>query len=144
MSRILNFLFPDRAYTASESWFLLALRIVFGLLIMSHGIAKWDNFAAMSETFPDPLHVGHTLSLSLAIFAEVICAAGFIVGAFYRLALIPMIFTMSVAFFVIHAHDPFSARELAFVYLVVFILMYVTGPGRYALDTLVGKMRKKR
>lgn len=143
MSRILNFLFPDKAYTASESWFLLALRILFGLLLMSHGIAKWSNFAAMSETFPDPLHVGSHLSLSLAVFAEVLCAAGFVVGAFYRLALIPMIFTMSIAFFVIHANDPFAARELAFVYLVVFVLMYITGPGRYALDTLVVKMRKK-
>ena len=143
MSRILNFLFPDKAYTASESWFLLAMRILFGLLLMSHGIAKWSNFAAMSETFPDPLHIGSQLSLSLAIFAEMFCAAGFVVGAFYRLALIPMIFTMCVAFFVIHAHDPLAVRELALIYLVVFVLMYIAGPGRYALDSLVARMRKK-
>ena len=35
--------------------------------------------------------------------------------------------------------DPFAARELALVYLVVFVLMYVAGPGRYAADTLIAQ-----
>ncbi len=38
--------------------------------------------------------------------------------------MIPMIFAMGMAFFVIHGNDPFSLKELAFVYLVVFILIY--------------------
>lgn len=66
--------------------------------VVSHGIAKWSNFDTMSTMFPDPLGIGSSASLSLAIFGEVICSLGFIVGAFYRLALIPMIFTMCIAF----------------------------------------------
>ena len=68
--------------------------MIFGGLLFSHGIAKWSNFDTMSTMFPDPLGIGSSASLSLAIFGEVICSLGFIVGAFYRLALIPMIFTM--------------------------------------------------
>lgn len=78
---------------------------------MSHGIAKWQNFDALSAAFPDPLGVGSGVSLALAIFGEVVCSVGFIAGLFYRLALIPMIFTMCVAFFAVHGGDPFAARE---------------------------------
>lgn len=111
MYAILRFLFPDKPYTAGNSWLLLAARIIFGGLLMSHGIAKWQNFDALSASFPDPLGVGGGVSLALAIFGEVICSAGFIAGLFYRLALIPMIFTMCVAFFAVHGGDPFAARE---------------------------------
>lgn len=144
MSKILKFLFPAKPYGAGESWLLLLTRIAFGLLLMSHGIAKWQNFDTMASTFPDPLGMGSHVSLSLAIFAEVICSAGFIVGAFYRLALIPMIFTMCIAAFVVHQGDPFASKELAVVYLVVFVLMYAAGPGSYALDRLVaGRMAQR-
>ena len=99
--------------------------------------AKWTNFDSMSASFPDPLGVGHSISLGLAIFGELACSIGFIFGALYRLAMIPMIFTMGMAFFVIHGNDPFSLKELAFIYLVVFILMYITGPGKFSLDRLI-------
>lgn len=136
MYAILRFLFPDKPYTAGNSWLLLAARIIFGGLLMSHGIAKWQNFDALSAAFPDPLGVGSGVSLALAIFGEVVCSVGFIAGLFYRLALIPMIFTMCVAFFAVHGGDPFAARELALAYLSVYVLMYAAGPGLYAADTL--------
>ena len=83
MSRILRFLFPTTRYTARASLFLLALRVLFGVLLLSHGIAKVDDFAALSEVFPDPLGLGSRISLTLAIFGELFCSVGFIVGAFY-------------------------------------------------------------
>lgn len=98
MSAILKFLFPGEPRDSRSSWLLLAARIVFGLLLMSHGIAKLQNFEALSATFPDPLGVGGRVSLMLAVFGEVVCSAGCVVGLFYRLALIPMAFTMCVAF----------------------------------------------
>lgn len=137
MSQILKFLFPLKAYRTDESWLLLAARIIFGLLLMSHGIAKWQNFEALATTFPDPIGMGSHVALVLAIFAEVICSAGFIVGAFYRLALIPMIFTMCIAALVVHHGDPFAVKELAVAYLAVYVLMFFAGPGKYALDQLV-------
>lgn len=139
MSRMLQFLFPTTPYTARSSLFLLALRVLFGALLLWHGIAKLGDFAALSEVFPDPLGLGSRISLLLAIFAEVFCSIGFIVGAFYRLALIPMIFTMCVALFVVHGNDPFAVKELAAVYLAVFVLMYIAGPGGYALDRLIAE-----
>lgn len=139
MSRILRFLFPATRYTAQASSFLLALRVLFGVLLMLHGIAKLNDFSALSSLFPDPLGLGSRVSLVLAIFGELLCSVGFIVGAFYRLALIPMIFTMCVALFVVHGNDPFATKELAVIYLSVFVLMYISGPGNYALDKLIAE-----
>lgn len=134
---LLRFLFPVKRYTASQSRLLLAARIVFGLLFLSHGAAKIAGFGALADTFPDPLGFGGRTTLVLAVIAEGICPALFIAGAFYRLALLPMIFLLAVAAFVVHHGDPFAAKELAVVYLTVFILLFLAGPGRYAFDRLV-------
>lgn len=134
---LLRLLFPVKRYTASQSWLLLAARIVFGLLFMAHGAAKWSNFDALAASFPDPLGLGSRATLVAAILAEAICPALVIAGALYRLALLPMIFTMATAAFIVHRGDPFAAKELAVVYLAVFILMLFAGPGRYAFDRIV-------
>ena len=145
MLAIYRFLFPSKPDGITISLLLLALRILFGGLLLSHGIQKWNNYAEMSAVFPDPLGVGSNVSLGLAIFGERACSIGFIFGALYRLAMIPMIFTMCMAFFVIHGSDPFAVKELAFVYLVVFILMYITGPGKFSIDRFISvPLSKKR
>ena len=146
MVAIYRFLFPSKPEGNAFSLFLLALRILLGVLFLSHGVQKWVNFEVLSTSFPDPLGVGSTVSLGLAIFGEVACSVGFIFGALYRLALIPMIFTMGMAFFVIHGNDPFAAKELAFIYLVIFILMYITGPGKFSVDHILSStlIRKRR
>lgn len=135
---IYNFLFPTKPNTTKVSLFLLAARIIFGILLMNHGIQKWSNFQELSTAFPDPIGLGSSISLGLAIFGELVCPMGFIVGFLYRLAMIPMIFTMVVAFFVIHANDVFAVKELAFIYLVVFVLMYIAGPGKFSIDYFIG------
>ena len=145
MLAIYRFLFPSKPDGITISLLLLALRILFGGLLLSHGIQKWNNYAEMSAVFPDPLGVGSNVSLGLDIFGELACSIGFIFGALYRLAMIPMIFTMCMAFFVIHGSDPFAVKELAFVYLVVFILMYITGPGKFSIDRFISvPLSKKR
>lgn len=132
-------LFPAEPRQATISALLLIARITFGLLLMNHGIAKWSNFQDLSSVFPDPLGVGSSLSLGLAIFGELACSMAFIIGFLYRLAMIPMIFTMAVAFFVIHGNDPLATKELALIYLIVFILMYISGPGKWAIDSWIKK-----
>ena len=103
-------------------------------MFLSHGLQKMANFGALSKSFPSIMGMGSTLSLSLTIFAEVFCTLGFVTGFLYRLSMIPMIFTMLVAVFIVHANDPFSTKELALLYLFIFIVMYCLGPGTFAAD----------
>ena len=134
-----RFLFPVKPDGTFISVILLIVRVVFGVMLMNHGIDKWANYQELSAVFPDPLGIGSPLSLGLAIFGELACSMAFIIGFLYRLAMIPMIFTMCVAFFIVHADDPFAVKELAFVYLVVFVLMYIVVPGKLAVDRWISK-----
>ena len=122
----------------------IAVRIIFGVLLMNHGIQKWSNFQELSAVFPDPLGLGSPISLGLAIFGELVCSMAFIVGFLYRLAMIPMAFTMIVAFFIVHANDAFTVKELAFIYLIVFIIMYIAGPGKFSIDHIIGNEMARR
>ena len=38
-----------------------------------------------------------------------------------------------------YGDDPFAVKELAAIYLSVFVLMYISGPGNYALDRLIAE-----
>ena len=82
------------------------------------------------------------MSLILAIFAEFCCSLFLIAGLLVRLMLLPMIVTMAVAFFDIHG-AMLPEGELALVYLVVFIFLYIVGPGKYSLDYLVDMRLQK-
>ncbi|GBD37488.1 hypothetical protein HRbin36_02622 [bacterium HR36] len=116
---------------------LLTLRISFGLgMLLGHGLEKALNFGQLKNLFPDPLGLGPTLSLALCVFAEVICAGLVTIGLLTRLACVPLIINMLVAFLIIHAQDPWVRKELAFVYFMGYITILLTGPGPFALDTL--------
>lgn len=113
---------------------LLLLRVAFGCFMLVHGTQKVMAFSAASATFPDPLGMGSQLSLIMAIFAEVGCSILLILGLGTRLALIPLAFTMIVALFLVHANDPWKVKELAAIYLAVYGILLVTGPGSFSLD----------
>jgi putative oxidoreductase len=122
---------------------LLFLRVAAGALLgLAHGLPKLTGFADKAETFSDPLGVGSTASLVLAIFGELVCSAAVAMGLATRLAAIPAAFTMLVAAFVVHAEDPFGKKELAIVYAAMFIALILTGPGRLSIDAQIAKRRR--
>ena len=105
-------------------------------MLFAHGLPKLLNFSEKAMNFPDPLGVGAQLSLSMAIFAEVFCAAAIMVGLWTRFAAVPLAITMCVAAFIVHADDPFRKQEFALLYLVPLITLIFTDGGRYALDKI--------
>lgn len=120
---------------------VLVLRVALGTqMLLAHGWGKLASFAELSKNFPDPLHVGSTTSLALAIVGEVVCAALVMFGALTRLAALGLIVTMTVAFVGVHGGKLTGEGngELAFVYLVGFLAVYIAGPGRYSLDARLG------
>jgi putative oxidoreductase len=82
------------------------------------------------------MNIGSEISLLVVIFAEMLCSIFFIIGALFRLSMIPMLITLAVAFFHVH-NGSIMQGELAFIYLIVFIMMYVSGPGEYSVDAKI-------
>ena len=115
---------------------LLLLRVSAGGLMLVHGILKLLGFAEKSGGFPDPLGVGSTLSLAMAVGAEVGCALLLILGLATRAAAIPLMITMLVAAFMVHANNGWGKQELGVVYLAMYTAILFTGAGRLSLDHL--------
>jgi len=123
---------------------LFIFRIGAASLMLTHGIPKLVMLFGSGEIqFANPLGLGVETSLALSVFAEVICAILILLGLASRLAAIPLIINMMVAFFIFHAQDPFRTKELALVFLLIFITLLITGSGKYSLDHYLLKMKKK-
>lgn len=119
---------------------LLILRVSTGLIMLfAHGWGKLINFGTLSTQFGDPIGLGPTVSLALAVFAEVFCSVAVIAGLKTRWAVVPLIITMIVAVGIVHAADPWGRKELGVMYLISFLTLFFTGPGKYSVDGIMGK-----
>lgn len=118
---------------------LLILRVTAGGAMLTHGWPKLQKLINGNFQFGDPLGISPEASLVLTVFAEVVCSILLILGLVTRLAVIPLIVTMAVAFFIVHAADDFKTKELALFYLGIFLCIFFTGPGKLSLDkALIG------
>lgn len=116
----------------------LALRLAGGLLML-HGIPKLLNFGDRMNSFGDPLGIGSTASLALCVFAELFCTGLVVLGLLTRYALIPIIINMAVIVFMVHGAEPIKERELPIMFLLIFISLFFSGPGKYSVDGLRGR-----
>jgi putative oxidoreductase len=122
----------------ADVWLLL-LRVCVAGFMLTHGIPKLQKLLAGGEIqFGDPLGIGVTASFILIIFAEVVCSALILLGLGTRFASFALAISMAVAAFVQHGNDPFSRKEPALLYLLIYITLLVFGPGRYSLDAKIG------
>ena len=131
-----NFLFPKYCRDKVISVLLFLIRLFFGILFFMHGLDKLTNFDQLSSTYPSVFGFGSYMTLILSVFTEFCCSLFLIFGLLTRLILLPMIVSMSVAFFVIH-DSMMPDGELSLIYLIIFLGLYLTGPGRYSLDYLI-------
>jgi putative oxidoreductase len=119
----------------------LLLRLIFGGLFIYHGYDKIDHYHMYLSMSKDIIGIGTKLSFNLVIFAEFFCGFFVAIGFLTRLTVIPIFISMSVAFFVAHAKDAFMVKELAFLFLLLCIPIFILGSGKYSVDTLVFKKK---
>ncbi len=122
----------------------LVLRIIFGGLFVYYGYSKFAGYDQMLTQFPDLIGIGSKLSLILVIFAELFCGALVLIGLFTRLAVIPIFITMFVAYFIAHAKDPFEVKQIALVFLILSIVIFLLGSGKYSMDKFIQKINNRR
>ena len=142
MKQLINNMLSPGTYPTHVNIALLILRVVVGIFMLTHGIGKFQSlFGSEPIQFFDPLGIGPTPSLALAVFAEVFCAILLIFGLATRLAAIPLLTTMLVAGIIVHANDPFSAKELPLTFGLIHLTIAIIGAGRYSIDQLLMKNR---
>jgi len=126
---------------------LLILWLGMGGFMMTHGWGKVQKLLnGEFEGFPDPMGIGSTPSLVGAVGAEFVCALAVALGFLTRFTAIPVVFTMCVAAFVVHADDPLlmgagKSKEPALLYAIPFLALVFTGGGRFSVDAWLKSRR---
>ena len=128
-----------------QSLGLLLLRVgAGGMMLAGHGWDKLFHFSEKVGQFPDPLGFGAGSSLALAVFAEFFCSLLVILGVATRFAAAPLVVTMAVAACIVHADDPWQAKEFALVYALPFLTLIFTGGGDFSLDQVLWNSGSRR
>ena len=137
-----NYLFPQYFRGKGISLLILIMRVFFGVLFFTHGLDKMMNFNELVQNYPSIIGLGSYMTLMVTIFCEFCCSLFLISGLLVRIMTIPMIIAMGVAFF--DVHDAMMPEgELALIYFIMFIVLFVTGPGRFSIDYLIDSKFKK-
>ena len=132
--------FLSTKYTnAGFNFGMLVLRVVLGIMLLSHGYSKLIGFNSLRYRFMNFLHMGSTLSLVLIIFAELFCSIFLILGLFTRFACIPILIAMAVVVFVATHGQILGPGERGTIYLAATFTILLCGPGKISVDAMIAK-----
>jgi putative oxidoreductase len=113
------------------------LRIVAGLLFLSHGLVKLFGFPPGAQPGPQPLVTMFGIGGVIELVAGLLIA----LGLFTRLAAFVASGEMAVAYFMFHASKGFypavNGGDAAILYCFLFLYLVAAGPGALALDNLL-------
>ncbi len=137
-----NFLFPQQFRGKGVSLLILVVRVFFGVLFFTHGLDKLMNFNTLVVNYPSVLGLGSYMTLMVTIFTEFCCSLFLIAGLLQRIMTIPMFLSMAVAFFDVH-DAMLPEGELALIYFIIFLGLFITGPGMFSVDYLIDKRIRK-
>jgi len=114
---------------------LLILRVVFaGSMLYGHGLGKLNRLLEGNLSFSNPLGIGEIPTLILAVFSEFLAPIFIIIGYKTKFFSFFPAATMFVAAFIVHWGDPFGRVEKALLFLTIFVILMMTGAGKYSVD----------
>lgn len=135
MKKLISTRYSEGAFNTG----MLLLRLFAGILMMNHGYEKLIHYTDGHSQFMNFLGMGSTVSYTLVVFAEFFCSLFIVIGLFTRLAVIPLVITMGVAFFKAHNSEAFGDGEMSALYLGAYMCILLLGPGKISVDGMIGK-----
>lgn len=138
-------LFPGLTgfYAWAEPLAYTILRVVFGWIMIMHGLPKWSGGVervgnAFANNYGLPRWFG-----ALAIFFEIVGGAALIVGLFTRFFAAALAIELLIAMLAAHWAKGFSASQGGYEYVLflglVSFFIAIRGGGRYSADAMLGK-----
>jgi putative oxidoreductase len=118
----------------------LILRVSVGVMMLFHGFDKVIN--GIDGVKQLTVSAGFLEFLAYSVFVgEVVVPIFILLGAYARAASLVLAFNMAVAIFLAYGNSLFSLGkhgapvfELPFLYLVMSILIFMLGSGKYAIN----------
>ena len=123
------------ATNTSMDFGVLLLRLGVAVMMLVHGIPKLGMLISGNwSAFQDPLGIGNFLSLLLCVGAEFGCSILILLGFLTRLASLILVINMCEALYLVLGLSGWGAQELAAIYLLIYLTLFYTGPGKFSLD----------
>ena len=114
---------------------LLVMRIGFGgFMALNHGWPKLMKFSEKSSGFAPWFPLPSTVSYSLTVFTELVCALLVVAGLGTRVSSLMLVFTMLVAALGAHGDSLLGDGEHALLFAAAFLGIALTGAGKYSVD----------
>lgn len=118
----------------------LILRVSVGIMMLFHGFDKVIN--GIDGVKQLTVSAGFLEFLAYSVFiGEIVVPIFILLGAYARAASLVLAFNMGVAIFLAHGNSMFllgkhgaPVFELPFLYLVMSILIFMLGSGKYAIN----------
>jgi putative oxidoreductase len=133
-----QYLYPSGFPGVPASLALLALRVFLGLAFVQHGLGKWHDIPGFAEEFSIPAWMAMSAAAS-QILAAIILIPGFAsplaavtIGGNMVVAVVKLI-GRGESFVNPHGHS----WEAAGFYAVLGTSLYLLGPGRFSMDSIV-------
>lgn len=127
---------------------LLLLRVGLGAtLFLRHGLEKLTSFSDMARQFPDPLHLGATPSLIVALLSDAIASILVLVGLTTRAAAAVAACNVAVAWIFVHHLEFFGKGEhgeVCCLYVCGYTAVALAGGGRYSVDGVLAGRSQAR
>tara|TARA_B100001250_G_C19636556_1_gene716244 strand:- start:384 stop:803 length:420 start_codon:yes stop_codon:yes gene_type:complete len=121
---------------------LLARVLTGGLMFYLHGLGKitsgYDRWEKLGKTITDIIGFD-SLAIPLgfmASFSESIFAIFILLGFYTRTSTFFLGFTMMVAFNKHLFSEGFKSGEMALLYFILCIIIFLLGPGKFSVDRL--------
>jgi putative oxidoreductase len=119
---------------------LLILRLFAGLsLAFAHGINKIPPSDGFVNGISEMGFSGPSFFAWISALTEFAGGILLAIGLASRPAALFIGINMGVAAFLRHADDPFSGKEKAMLFLVIALVFFVTGAGKYSFDKLINR-----
>lgn len=129
----------------------MALRLLLAYEFWGSGVEKYKGknwFADIADKFPFPFNVVPTdISWAMATWFELLGPIALVIGLGTRFFSASLIILTIVAIMSVHAGHGYNVCDngwqLPLMYIVMFIPLLLTGPGKLSLDHLINKLTAK-
>lgn len=138
-------IFPGLAgfYAAVEPIAYTLTRVVFGAIMIMHGLPKWGRgLEAQGNAFVTNYGLPHALG-GAAIFLELVGGAALVIGLFSRFFAAALAIELLIAMFAAHWVKGFGVGGGGYEYVMflgfVAFFLAIRGGGPYSVDAKLGK-----
>lgn len=136
--------FSAKGFYADEA--LSVLRILCGLFMVYHGWEVMDaqKMREYEKWLKELQFDGPAWMAFLGKLSELAGGLFLALGLLTRLALIPLLITMAVITFRIGHGRVFMEDQHPFLFFLLFLFLFFSGPGRWSLDHLIVQQKKEQ